>query len=328
MPVNGPSAFERYRRLRTTPNIRRLVGETRVSVDAFIYPLFITAGKNVKEEIPPMPGCYQVSVDRLDEELDEIESLGIPGVLLFGLPAEKDPVGSDSYADNGIIQQAIREAKRGHPDILLITDVCLCEYTDHGHCGIVLADGTVDNDATLDLLAKEAISHVQAGADMVAPSSMMDGQIAALRQGLDANNFLNVPIMAYAAKYSSALFGPFRVAADSVPEFGDRRSYQMDPRNSREAMLEIKSDINQGADIVMVKPALAYLDVIREARQITDLPLAAYNVSGEYAMVKAAAANGWLDGERVAMEILGSIKRSGADIIITYHAKEAARWLN
>ena len=328
MPVNGPSAFERYRRLRTTPNIRRLVGETRVSVDDFIYPLFITAGKNVKEEIPPMPGCYQVSVDRLDEELDEIESLGIPGVLLFGLPAEKDPVGSDSYADNGIIQQAIREAKRGHPDILLITDVCLCEYTDHGHCGIVLADGTVDNDATLDLLAKEAISHVQAGADMVAPSSMMDGQIAALRQGLDANNFLNVPIMAYAAKYSSALFGPFRVAADSVPEFGDRRSYQMDPRNSREAMLEIKSDINQGADIVMVKPALAYLDVIREARQITDLPLAAYNVSGEYAMVKAAAANGWLDGERVAMEVLGSIKRSGADIIITYHAKEAARWLN
>ncbi|MFP6680275.1 MAG: porphobilinogen synthase [Dehalococcoidia bacterium] len=328
MSVNGPSAFERYRRLRTTPNIRRLVGETRVSVDDFIYPLFITAGKNVKEEIPPMPGCYQVSVDRLDEELDEIESLGIPGVLLFGLPAEKDPVGSDSYADNGIIQQAIREAKRGHPDILLITDVCLCEYTDHGHCGIVLADGTVDNDATLDLLAKEAISHVQAGADMVAPSSMMDGQIAALRQGLDANNFLNVPIMAYAAKYSSALFGPFRVAADSVPEFGDRRSYQMDPRNSREAMLEIKSDINQGADIVMVKPALAYLDVIREARQITDLPLAAYNVSGEYAMVKAAAANGWLDGERVAMEILGSIKRSGADIIITYHAKEAARWLN
>ena len=328
MPVNGPSAFERYRRLRTTPNIRRLVGETRVSVDDFIYPLFITAGKNVKEEIPPMPGCYQVSVDRLDEELDEIESLGIPGVLLFGLPAEKDPVGSDSYADNGIIQQAIREAKRGHPDVLLITDVCLCEYTDHGHCGIVLADGTVDNDATLDLLAKEAISHVQAGADMVAPSSMMDGQIAALRQGLDANNFLNVPIMAYAAKYSSALFGPFRVAADSVPEFGDRRSYQMDPRNSREAMLEIKSDINQGADIVMVKPALAYLDVIREARQITDLPLAAYNVSGEYAMVKAAAANGWLDGERVAMEVLGSIKRSGADIIITYHAKEAARWLN
>jgi porphobilinogen synthase len=303
------------------------VGETKVSVDDFIYPLFITSGENIKAEIPPMPGCYHLSVDRLSEELDEIEALGIPGVLLFGLPAEKDAVGTDAYAENGIIQQAIREAKQTHPDLLVVTDVCLCEYTDHGHCGIVLEDGTVDNDATLELLAKEAVSHGRAGADLVAPSSMMDGQIAALRSGLDNAGFLNMPIMAYAAKYSSALFGPFRVAADSAPEFGDRRSYQMDPSNAREAMLEVQSDIDQGADIVMVKPALAYLDVIRETRRITDLPVAAYNVSGEYAMVKAAAGNEWLDGQRVAMEILGSIKRAGADIIITYHAKEAARWL-
>jgi porphobilinogen synthase len=327
MPDNGLPPFARYRRLRTSPGLRRLVGETKVSVDDFIYPLFITAGENIKAEIPPMPGCYHLSVDRLSEELDEIEALGIPGVLLFGLPAEKDAVGSDAYAANGIIQQAIREAKRTHPDLLVITDVCLCEYTDHGHCGIVLEDGTVDNDATLKLLAKEAVSHARAGADLVAPSSMMDGQIAALRSGLDDADFLNMPIMAYAAKYSSALFGPFRVAADSAPEFGDRRSYQMDPGNAREAMLEVQSDIDQGADIVMVKPALAYLDVIRETRRITDLPVAAYNVSGEYAMVKAAAGNEWLDGQRVAMEILGSIKRAGADIIITYHAKEAARWL-
>jgi porphobilinogen synthase len=327
MPDNGLPPFTRYRRLRTSAGLRRLVGETKVSVDDFIYPLFITSGENIKAEIPPMPGCYHLSVDRLSEELDEIEALGIPGVLLFGLPAEKDAVGTDAYAENGIIQQAIREAKQTHPDLLVVTDVCLCEYTDHGHCGIVLEDGTVDNDATLELLAKEAVSHGRAGADLVAPSSMMDGQIAALRSGLDNAGFLNMPIMAYAAKYSSALFGPFRVAADSAPEFGDRRSYQMDPSNAREAMLEVQSDIDQGADIVMVKPALAYLDVIRETRRITDLPVAAYNVSGEYAMVKAAAGNEWLDGQRVAMEILGSIKRAGADIIITYHAKEAARWL-
>jgi porphobilinogen synthase len=327
MPDNGLPPFARYRRLRTSTGLRRLVGETKVSVDDFIYPLFITAGENIKAEIPPMPGCYHLSVDRLSEELDEIEALGIPGVLLFGLPAEKDAAGTDAYAENGIIQQAIRKAKRTHPDLLVITDVCLCEYTNHGHCGIVLEDGTVDNDATLELLAREAVSHAHAGADLVAPSSMMDGQIAALRNGLDNAGFLNMPIMAYAAKYSSALFGPFRVAADSAPEFGDRRSYQMDPGNAREAMLEVQSDIDQGADIVMVKPALADLDVIRETRRITDLPVAAYNVSGEYAMVKAAAENEWLDGQRVTMEILGSIKRAGADIIITYHAKEAARWL-
>ncbi|MCH7643074.1 MAG: porphobilinogen synthase [Chloroflexi bacterium] len=327
MAENGLPPFARYRRLRSFAGLRRLVGETRVSVDDFIYPLFITAGENIKSEIPPMPGCYQMSVDRLSEELDEIETLGIPGVLLFGLPARKDAVGSDAYADDGIVQQAIREAKRTHPELAVITDVCLCEYTDHGHCGIVREDGSVDNDATLELLAAEAVSHARAGADLVAPSAMMDGQIAALRAGLDDAGFVNMPIMAYAAKYSSALFGPFRVAADSSPEFGDRRSYQMDPGNGREAMLEVQSDIDQGADIVMVKPALAYLDVIRETRRMTDLPVAAYNVSGEYAMVKAAAANEWLDGRRVALEILGSIKRAGADIIITYHAKEAARWL-
>ena len=327
MAENGLPPFARYRRLRSFAGLRRLVGETRVSVDDFIYPLFITAGENIKSEIPPMPGCYQMSVDRLSEELDEIETLGIPGVLLFGLPARKDAVGSDAYADDGIVQQAIREAKRTHPELVVITDVCLCEYTDHGHCGIVREDGSVDNDATLELLAAEAVSHARAGADLVAPSAMMDGQIAALRAGLDGAGFVDMPIMAYAAKYSSALFGPFRVAADSSPEFGDRRSYQMDPGNGREAMLEVQSDIDQGADIVMVKPALAYLDVIRETRRMTDLPVAAYNVSGEYAMVKAAAANEWLDGRRVALEILGSIKRAGADIIITYHAKEAARWL-
>ena len=327
MPENGFPPFARYRRLRSSAGLRRLVSETRVSVDDFIYPLFITAGENIKNEIPPMPGCYQMSVDRLGEELDEIEALGIPGVLMFGLPAEKDARGSDAYSDDGIVQRAIREAKRTHPELVVITDVCLCEYTDHGHCGIVREDGSVDNDATLELLAAEAVSHARAGADLVAPSAMMDGQIAALRAGLDDAGFVNMPIMAYAAKYSSALFGPFRVAADSTPEFGDRRSYQMDPGNGREAMLEVQSDIDQGADIVMVKPALAYLDVIRETRRMTDLPVAAYNVSGEYAMVKAAAANEWLDGRRVTLEILGSIKRAGADIIITYHAKEAARWL-
>ncbi|MDA1256456.1 MAG: porphobilinogen synthase [Chloroflexi bacterium] len=327
MAKDGLPAFARYRRLRSSPGLRRLVGETRVSVDDFIYPLFITAGENIKVEIPPMPGCYQVSVDRLGEELDEIEALGIPGVLLFGLPAEKDARGSDAYSDDGIVQRAIREAKRTHPDLVVITDVCLCEYTDHGHCGVVRDNGTVDNDATLELLAAEAVSHVRAGADVVAPSAMMDGQIAALRSGLDEAGFVDTPIMAYAAKYASALFGPFRVAADSAPEFGDRRSYQMDPGNGREALLEVQSDIDQGADIVMVKPALAYLDVIRETRRMTDLPVAAYNVSGEYAMVKAAAANEWIDGQRVTLEVLGSIKRAGADIIITYHAKEAARWL-
>ncbi len=317
----------RLRRLRRNPTFRRMVRETELSVDDLIMPLFVRAGADVKLEIRSMPGNYQWSPDTLAQECKRIEGLGIPAVILFGIPDSKDPDGTQAYAHDGIIPRAIGAIKDACPTLCVITDVCLCEYTDHGHCGIVLEDGTVDNDATLELLAKEAVSHARAGADLVAPSSMMDGQIAALRSGLDDAGFLNMPIMAYSAKYSSALFGPFRIAADSAPEFGDRRSYQMDPGNAREAMLEVQSDIDQGADIVMVKPALAYLDVIRETRRITDLPVAAYNVSGEYAMVKAAAGNGWLDGQRVAMEILGSIKRAGADIIITYHAKEAARWL-
>ncbi|MFW6174710.1 MAG: porphobilinogen synthase, partial [Chloroflexota bacterium] len=301
--------------------MRRLVRETGLSPDDFIYPLFVTHGRDVRREIPPMPGCHQVSVDRLPAELDDLEALGVPGVLLFGIPEEKDAAGSDAYAESGIIQQAVRAIKEGHPDLLVITDVCLCEYTDHGHCGVVRDDGAVDNDATLELLASSALSHAEAGADIVAPSAMMDGQVAAIRSALDEGGHLDVPIMAYAAKYASAMFGPFRAAAESAPGFGDRRSYQMDPANSREAILEIEADIQQGADIVMVKPALAYLDVIARAREATRLPLAAYNVSGEYSMVKAAAAAGWLEEQRVTLEILGSIKRAGADIIITYHAR-------
>ncbi len=327
MPENGDTAFQRFRRLRSSAGLRRMVGETRVAVDDFVYPLFIRFGRGVKEPIPPMPGCYQITVDRLHEEVDEIAALGIPGVLLFGIPETKDARGSDAYAADGIVQQAVRAIKERHPDLVVITDVCLCEYTDHGHCGLTLEDGSVDNDATLELLAASALAQVQAGADMVAPSAMMDGQVAAIRGALDAAGHVNTPVMAYAAKYASALFGPFRAAAESTPAYGDRRNYQMDPGNGREALLEIQSDIDQGADAVMVKPALAYLDVIAAARQMTNLPVAAYNVSGEYAMVKAAAAAEWLDERRVALEILGSIKRAGADIIITYHAKDAARWL-
>ncbi|MEE8363943.1 MAG: porphobilinogen synthase [Dehalococcoidia bacterium] len=327
MPENGDTAFQRFRRLRSSAGLRRMVGETRVAVDDFVYPLFIRFGRGVKEPIPPMPGCYQITVDRLHEEVDEIAALGIPGVLLFGIPETKDARGSDAYAADGIVQQAVRAIKERHPDLVVITDVCLCEYTDHGHCGLTLEDGSVDNDATLELLAASALAQVEAGADMVAPSAMMDGQVAAIRGALDAAGHVNTPVMAYAAKYASALFGPFRAAAGSTPAYGDRRSYQMDPGNGREALLEIQSDIDQGADAVMVKPALAYLDVIAAARQMTNLPVAAYNVSGEYAMVKAAAAAEWLDERRVALEVLGSIKRAGADIIITYHAKDAARWL-
>ncbi len=327
MPENGDTAFQRFRRLRSSAGLRRMVGETRVAVDDFVYPLFIRFGRGVKEPIPPMPGCYQITVDRLHEEVDEIAALGIPGVLLFGIPETKDARGSDAYAADGIVQQAVRAIKERHPDLVVITDVCLCEYTDHGHCGLTLEDGSVDNDATLELLAASALAQVEAGADMVAPSAMMDGQVAAIRGALDAAGRVNTPVMAYAAKYASALFGPFRAAAESTPAYGDRRSYQMDPGNGREALLEIQADIDQGADAVMVKPALAYLDVIAAARQMTNLPVAAYNVSGEYAMVKAAAAAEWLDERRVALEVLGSIKRAGADIIITYHAKDAARWL-
>jgi len=317
---------ERLRRLRRTEALRRLVRETRLSAEDFVYPLFVVHGSGVRNAIPSMPGQAQLSIDQLPAEAQELRALGIPAVLLFGIPASKDEQASEAYAPDGIVQQAVRALKQADPALLVITDVCLCEYTSHGHCGIV-RDGDVDNDATLPLLARTALSHAQAGAGMVAPSAMMDGQVAAIRQALDENGFGQTPIMAYAAKYASAFYGPFREAAESAPQFGDRRGYQMDPANVREALREIEADVAEGADIVMVKPALAYLDVLARARQQFDLPLAAYNVSGEYAMIKAAAANGWLDEKRVVLEVLTAIKRAGADIVITYHAKDAARWL-
>ena len=316
----------RLRRVRELEPVRSLVRETRLSAANFIYPLFVTHGKGVKLPIEPMPGCYHMSLDMLAEEVHEIVDLGIPGVLLFGLPSEKDAVGSGAYDPEGIIQEAIQVIKKEAPNLLVIGDVCLCEYTDHGHCGVI-DNGHVDNDQTLELLARTALAQVQAGADMVAPSSMMDGQVKAIRETLDATGEQNVPIMGYAAKYASSFYGPFRVAADSTPQFGDRRSYQMDPANSRMAMREIETDIAEGADIVMVKPALAYLDVIRQARDKFDYPLAAYNVSGEYSMVKAASQMGWVDEKPITLELLTAIRRAGADIIISYHAKEAARWL-
>ena len=316
----------RLRRLRGSQAVRRLVRETTLSAEDFVYPLFVVHGSGVRNAIPSMPGQAQLSIDQLPADAQELRALGIPAVLLFGIPASKDEQASEAYAADGIVQQAVRALKQADPDLLVITDVCLCEYTSHGHCGIV-RDGDVDNDATLPLLAQTALSHARAGADMVAPSAMMDGQVAAIRQALDENGFGQTPIMAYAAKYASAFYGPFREAAESTPQFGDRRGYQMDPANAREALREIEADIAEGADIVMVKPALAYLDVLARARQRFDLPLAAYNVSGEYAMIKAAAANGWLDERRVVLEVLTAIKRAGADIVITYHAKDAARWL-
>jgi porphobilinogen synthase len=312
--------------LRRTEALRRLARETSLSADDFVYPLFVVHGSGVRNAIPSMPGQCQLSVDQLSAETRELRALGIPAVLLFGIPASKDEQATGAYAPDGIVQQAVRALKQADPDLLVVTDVCLCEYTSHGHCGIV-RDGDVDNDATLPLLARTALSHAQAGAGMVAPSAMMDGQVAAIRQALDENGFAQTPIMAYAAKYASAFYGPFREAAESAPQFGDRCGYQMDPANVREALREIESDVAEGADIVMVKPALAYLDVLARARQRFDLPLAAYNVSGEYAMIKAAAANGWLDERRVVLEVLTAIKRAGADIVITYHAKDAARWL-
>jgi len=318
--------FARFRRLRRSEGLRRLVRETRLSPADFVYPLFVAHGHGLRQEIESMPGQYHLSPDGLPREAEELRALGIPAVLLFGLPAAKDEEGSEAYADDGIVQEAVRALKHAAPDLVVITDVCLCEYTSHGHCGIVV-DGEVDNDRTLELLARTALSHARAGVDMVAPSDMMDGRVAAIRRALDESGFPHLPIMAYAAKYASAFYGPFRVAADSAPQFGDRRGYQMDPPNVREALREIEADIAEGADIVMVKPALAYLDVLARARRRFDLPLAAYNVSGEYAMVKAADRLGWLDGRRTALEVLTAIKRAGADIIITYHAKEAAAWL-
>jgi porphobilinogen synthase len=304
-----------------------MLAETTLAPSDFIYPLFVTGGRRVRRPIGPMPGCFQLSVDEAVKESREAASLGIPAVLLFGLPGRKDDLGSGAADPGEAVQRAAGEIKRAVPSLTVITDVCLCEYTGHGHCGVLRRDGTVDNDATLPLLAAAAVSHARAGAGVVAPSAMMDGQVAAIRSALDSEGFGNVAVMGYSAKYASAFFGPFRVAAESAPRSGDRRAYQMDPPNAREAMREIEADLAEGADLVMVKPALAYLDVIAAARRRFDAPIVAYNVSGEYAMVKAAAANGWLDERRAAMEVLTGIKRAGADLIISYHAKDAARWL-
>ncbi len=316
----------RMRRLRQSEEIRNLVRETDLLPDRLIYPMFVTHGKDRRVEVESMPGCFQQSINNLVEEAKEVRELGIPGVLLFGIPAEKDEAGSSAYDEEGIIQMAVAALKEEVPELLVITDVCLCEYTSHGHCGII-KDGDVDNDLTLEMLAKMALSHADAGADIVAPSDMMDGRVAAIRGALDSEGFINTPIMSYAAKFASAYYGPFREAAGSTPEFGDRRSYQMDARNSDEAVREVLLDIEEGADIVMVKPALPYLDIIYRVKQETKFPLAAYNVSGEYAMIKAAAARGWLDEKRVVLETLTAIRRAGADTIITYHAKDVAAWL-
>ena len=306
--------------------MRRLVRETTLAPSDFIYPMFIVPGARSRTEVGSMPGVFQVSADEALREVGEAVELGVSGVILFGLPSAKDAMGSEAYAADGVTQQAVRTIKAAYPEMLVVTDVCLCEYTDHGHCGVL--DGAhVVNDATLDLLARTAVSHAEAGADVVAPSDMMDGRVGAIRAALDDAGFSETPILSYAAKYASAFFGPFREAADSAPQFGDRRGYQMDPANAREAMREIQLDVNEGADAIMVKPALPYLDIIARARRRFDLPLAAYNVSGEYAMVKAAARAGWLDEESVVLEALTGIKRAGADVILTYHALEAARWL-
>ena len=321
-----PHPIFRPRRLREKSLLRTMVRETTLAVDDLVYPLFVVHGRGVREPIVPMPGQYRLSVDELVKECKDAAGMGIPAVLLFGLPEEKDPRGSEAYAEDGIVQQAVRAVKDTVPDLLVITDVCLCEYTSHGHCGVV-EDGTVRNDPTLDLLSRTAVSHAEAGADIVAPSDMMDGRVGAIREALDEASYAETPIMAYSVKYASVFYGPFREAADSTPQFGDRRSYQMDPANSQEAMREIALDLDEGADIVMVKPALPYLDVISRAKAEFGVPLAAYSVSGEYAMIRAAGQLGWLDEERAIMETLISIRRAGADIVITYFAKDAARLL-
>ncbi|HWP34967.1 MAG TPA: porphobilinogen synthase [Thermodesulfobacteriota bacterium] len=316
----------RPRRLRATAALRRMARETRLAVEQLVYPLFAVSGRGVRREIAALPGCFQLSPDRLVEEAAEVRALGIGQVLLFGVPDAKDETGSSAYDPGGVVQEAVRALKREVPDLVVVTDVCLCAYTTHGHCGVV-RDGQVHNDASVEILARVAVSHAEAGADLVAPSDMMDGRVGALRRALDARGFTGVGILAYSAKFASAFYGPFREAQESAPRFGDRRSYQMDPANAREALVEVALDVEEGADIVMVKPALPYLDVIRRVRERVDVPVAAYNVSGEYAMVKAAAARGWLDGERAMLEVLTAIRRAGADLIITYFAKEAARLL-
>ena len=325
---SGPETepFKRLRRMRMTDAFRSMVRETELSRNDFIYPLFVVPGKKIRNEIKSMPGVFQLSIDETVKECASVEALGIPAVILFGIPEHKDEVGSDAYDEQGIIQTAIRAIKKEVRELVVITDVCLCEYTSTGHCGII-RDGQIINDESIELLAKEALTHVQAGADMVAPSDMFDGRVKAIRQILDENNFHNIPIMSYAAKYASGFYGPFRDAAESTPKFGDRRSHQMDPANSNEALREVEQDIIEGADIVMVKPALPYLDIVRRVKDRFGMPTAAYNVSGEYSMIKAAGMNGWIDEQRVMMETLTSIKRAGADIILTYFAKDAAKLL-
>ncbi len=319
--------FIRTRRTRRTKALRGLVRETRLDPESFIYPLFVTHGTDVRQPIPSMPGQYRISVDQLPGEASELATLGVRTVMLFGVPNSKDEEGSEAYAADGIVQQAVRTLKATDPELAVACDICLCEYTEHGHCGVLTSEGDVDNDSSLTLLARTAVSVAEAGADLVAPSDMMDGRVATIRQALDEADFPTLPVMAYSAKYASAYYGPFREAANSTPIFGDRRGYQMDPANAREALREISADIAEQADIVMVKPALAYLDIVRAVREATTLPLAVYNVSGEYAMVKAAAQAGWIDEQDVVMETLTAIRRAGADAIISYHAKDAARWL-
>jgi len=317
----------RPRRLRRTSTIRRMVKETYIRVDDLIFPIFVKHGKGEREPIPSMVGHYQLSVDELVKEAEEVWSLGIPGIILFGLPRVKDRLGSEAYARDGIVQKAVAAVKERVPELVVLTDVCLCQYTDHGHCGII-EDARIDNDATLDILSRVAISHAEAGADFVAPSDMMDGRVRAIRESLERDGFKDTGILAYAVKYASSFYGPFREAADSKPQFGDRKSYQMDPANAREAIKEALLDIEEGADIIMVKPALPYLDIIYQIRARIHLPVAAYNVSGEYAMVKATDQRGWVEGGKVMMEMLLSIKRAGADLILTYFAKDAAKILN
>ena len=318
--------FKRHRRLRTSPAMRSLVRETHVTVDDLIYPLFVVEGKNVKNEVPSMPGVFQLSLDYLADEMKEIKALGIKAVMLFGVPEEKDETGMGAFSDHGIVQEATKLIKQEVPDLLVIADTCLCEYTSHGHCGVIEHEDVV-NDASLELLAKTAVSQAKAGADIIAPSNMMDGFVIVIRQALDEAGFEQIPIMSYAVKYASAFYGPFRDAADSTPSFGDRKTYQMDPTNRLEALREAESDVDEGADFLIVKPALAYLDIVREVKDNFNLPIVAYNVSGEYAMVKAAAQQGWIDEQAIVMEKLTAMKRAGADLILTYFAKDAATWL-
>lgn len=318
--------FRRNRRLRNTNTLRSMVRETDLRVKDLIYPIFVVEGDNVKNEIPSMPGIYQFSLDRLAVELDEASNLGIPSIILFGVPNYKDEVGSSAYADEGIVQRATRFIKKNYPEIVVIADTCLCQYTDHGHCGVV-QEGIIENDVSLTLLAKTAVSQAEAGADIIAPSNMMDGFVAVIRDSLDCAGYSHIPIMSYGVKYSSAYYGPFRDAANSAPQHGDRKTYQMDPANRLEAMREAESDIAEGADFLIIKPALSYMDIIRDMRNAHNIPLVAYNVSGEYSMVKAAAQNGWINEEETVLETLTSMKRAGADMIMTYHAKAAAQWL-